>query len=162
MLPTFTLTDCPDSRQRIRQRRAAEKGRGVRYRQEEKVRKGLEPAERKKKAAQCRRWWKREESRGEKQSSVTCLPLLFSCRLIGNRCRFRFSRWALKGSTGAFVADVARAAFVGSPWSGGLQLRMQLPVRRGGRRRQHQSFQRGHLRLQDVNLGNKRQTQSVH
>lgn len=45
------------------------------------------------------------------------------------------------------------AQFVGSSGSRGLQLGVQLAIWRGGRGRQHQRFERRHLRLQDVNLG---------
>lgn len=82
---------------------------------------------------------------------LTHLSLLFNHWLIGNCGSFWFCRWGLKGSTDALVANVAPTPFVRS--SGPCaQLRVQLVVGWGGSGRQHQSFERSHFCLQNINL----------
>lgn len=78
------------------------------------------------------------------------LSLLFGHRLDGHRGRFCSSSW---GGNGAAHALVAAVVLVGAPGARGLQLRVKLAVRRGGRRGQHQSLERRHFSLKDIDLG---------
>lgn len=56
------------------------------------------------------------------------------------------------GAARALVAAVT-PVLVGAPGGGRLQLRVKLAVGRGGRGGQHQSLERRHFCLEDINLG---------
>lgn len=66
--------------------------------------------------------------------------------------RFQLPSWGRKNSTYALVADMASDMFVWPSCTWSLQLWMQLPIRWGRRRCQHQSLECSHLCLQNINL----------
>lgn len=78
------------------------------------------------------------------------LSLLLGHGLDGDRGRLCSCS---EGWNGAARALVAAVVLVGAPGAGRLQLRVKLAVRRGGRRGQHQSLQRRHFSLKDIDLG---------
>lgn len=148
--------------ERGEQEQQAESGRDGTNREEEQHIRGRLVLREKRKLKDASDWkqeWRVEtekctqlQKHNLRRSKAGYLLVLFHHRLDGHWGRFLFSMRGRKGAARALVAGVTPDVFVRSPGSWTLQLWMQLAVWWRRRRCQHQSLERRHLCLQNINL----------